>query len=114
MPRVAPHDVEEVLETELDSADLSAFIADAHTVVNRRCQPYTDDERALADVETYLAAHIATAKEPRVSSTAGAVSEVELDTDADRYWHRAVMLDPSGRLDAPQRGYTVRTTGGDS
>jgi len=109
MPRIVPHDVAEVLETELDGADLSAFIADAHTIVNRRCQPYTDDEDALADVEAYLAAHIATAKEPRVSSTAGAVSEVELDTDADRYWYLAVMMDPTGRLNTPQRGYTVLT-----
>ena len=110
MPRIVPHDVAEVLETELDGAELSAFIDDAHSVVNRRCQPYTDDEQALADVETYLAAHIATAKEPRVSSTAGAVSEVVFDADADRYWHRALMLDPTGRLDTPQRGYSIFTT----
>jgi len=107
MPRIAPHDVSEILETELDVGDLSAFIEDAHIVVNRRCQPFTDDESALADVETYLAAHLATAKEPRVSSTSGAVTEVNLDTDADRYWNRAMLLDPTGRLNAPQRGYSI-------
>ena len=109
MPRIVPHDVSEVRETELDGADLSAFIADAHTIVNRRCQPYTDHEHALADVETYLAAHMATAKAPRVGSTAGGVAEVELDTESDRYWSPAVMVDPTGRLDTPQRGYTVLT-----
>ncbi|AUX08917.1 hypothetical protein AArcSl_1286 [Halalkaliarchaeum desulfuricum] len=99
-----------MLETELDDSALMAFISDAHNVVNRRCEPHTDDEEALADVETYVAAHLATAKEPRVSATSGAVTDVELDADGDRYWHQAVLLDPTGRLDRPQRGYCVVTT----
>lgn len=110
MTRIAPHDVEEVLETELDKATLLAFIEDANSVVNDRCAPHTDDDEALAGVETYLAAHLATSKEPRVSSTSGAVTEVELDVDGDRYWHQAVLVDPTGRLDAPDRGFTVSTT----
>lgn len=110
MTRIVPHDVEEVLETELDNTTLMAFIEDAHSVVNDRCAPHTDDDERLADVETYLAAHLATAKEPRVSSTAGAVTEVELDTEGDRYWHQAVLMDPTGRLDTPTRGYGTATT----
>lgn len=109
MARIAPKDVSEILQTELDVADLSAFIEDAHIVVNRRCKPFTENESALADVETYLAAHLATAKEPRVSSTSGAVTQVKLDTDADRYWNRAMLLDPTGRLNTPHRGYSVYT-----
>lgn len=110
MPRISPHDVEEVLETELGGAELSAFIADAHRLVEQRCTPYTDDEDALASVETYVAAHIATAKEPRVSRTSGAVTDVQLETDADRYWTTAMSLDPTDRLNRPQHGYGVYTT----
>lgn len=110
MTRTSPHDVAEVLETELDDAELMAFISDAHSVVNRRCGEHTDDEDTLADVETYVAAHLATAKEPRVSSTSHESVDVELDTDGERYWHQAVLLDPTGQLDVPKRGYGVATT----
>ncbi|NGM69190.1 hypothetical protein G6M89_09250 [Natronolimnobius sp. AArcel1] len=110
MTRIAPHDVAEVLETELDDSALMAFISDANRVVNRRCEPHTDDDEALADVETYVAAHLATAKEPRVSATSHESVGVELDADGDRYWHQAVLIDPTGRLDRPERGYGVATT----
>lgn len=112
MPRVAPHDVLEVLDTDMDSAVLSAFISDSHSVVNQRCAPYTDDESALADVETYVAAHLATTKDPRVSTASHESVEVEFEVDGDRYWRQAVLVDPTGRIDSPTRGYTVATTGG--
>lgn len=110
MARIAPHDVSKILETELETSALMTFIEDANTIVNNRCEPYTDDTDALADVETYLAAHLASAKEPRVSTVSGAVTEVELDADGDRYWHQAVLIDPTGRLDIPTRGYFATTT----
>jgi hypothetical protein len=113
MTRIAPHDVAEVLETDLDSAELTAFIEDAHRIVERRCAPFVDDTSELAAVETYLAAHLATAKEPRVASASHESVEVELDVSPDEYWHQALLVDPSGRLDVPNRGYTVFTTGGD-
>ena len=86
-----------------------AFISDANRVVNNRCEPHTDDEEALADVETYVAAHLATAKEPRVSRISGAVTDVQLENDGDRYWHQAVLIDPTGRLKADD-SYGVATT----
>lgn len=107
MPRIAPKDVKEVLDTDLDGAELFAFIEDANSVVNNRVRPYTTDEGAMADVETYVAAHLATAKEPRVSRTSGAVTSVELETDGMEYWNHALLLDPTGRLDTPPNGYSV-------
>lgn len=107
MPRVAPHDVSEILETDLDSAELSTFISDAHSVVNQRCADHTDDEGALADVETYVAAHLATAKDPRVGTASHESVEVEYEVNADRYWRQAVLVDPTGRIDTPNRGYTT-------
>ena len=114
MTRIAPHDVAEVLETDLDSAELTAFIEDAHRIVERRCAPFVDDTGELADVETYVAAHLATAKEPRVASASHESVDVDLDVSPDEYWHQALLIDPTGRLDIPNRGYTVVTTGGDS
>lgn len=110
MARITPHDVAEVLETELNDAELTAFVSDANSVVNRRCAPHTDDDGALADVETYLAAHLATTKEPRVSGTSHESVDIELDTDGDRYWNRAVLMDPTGYLAHPETRYTVQTT----
>ena len=110
MTRVTPHDVAEVLETELVEVELSAFIADANMVVDQRCAGHTDDEDALATVETYVAAHLATTKEPRVGSTSHESVDVDLDTDGNRYWHRAVLLDPTGRLATSPHGHTVATT----
>lgn len=110
MARITPHDVTEILETELEDVSLQAFISDANTVVERRCAPHTDDTDALADVEAYVAAHLATAKDPRVSVASHESVDVEFETDAHRYWEQAVLLDPTGRLDRPERGYGVATT----
>ncbi len=110
MTRISPKDVAEVLDTELESSALMAFVSDAHNIVNSRCEPHSDDEEMLAAVETYLAAHLATAKEPRVSSTSGTAVDVELETDAERYWNQAVLMDDTGRLAKPSGGYPVCTT----
>jgi hypothetical protein len=110
MTQVTPHDVAEILETELESVTLQAFISDAHRIVERRCAPHTDDMDALGDVEAYVAAHLATAKDPRVSVASHESVDVEFETDAHRYWEQAVLLDPTGRLDNPTRGYGIATT----
>ncbi len=110
MARITPHDVAEILETDLSSVDLQAFVSDADTVVERRCAPYTDDESELANVEAYVAAHLATAKDPRVSVASHESVDVELETDPHRYWEQAVLLDPTGRLNTPKRGYATFST----
>jgi hypothetical protein len=109
MARISHYDVAEVLETDLDEAELMAFIEDAHRIVEDRCTPYSDDESALSAVETYLAAHLATAKEPRVTSGSHGGVDIEYEDDPDRYWHKAVLLDPTNRLARPG-GYTIATT----
>lgn len=109
MARITPDDVYEVLDTELEEPTLQAFIEDAHRVVNERIAPYTDDESALAAVETYLAAHICTSKDPRVQSASH--ESVSFDYEEGRgqeYWHNAIMQDPTGRLARPS-GFPVVT-----
>lgn len=110
MARITPDDVTELLDTDLEEDSLLAFIEDAHLVVNDRIAPYTDDAERLAAVETYVAAHLATSKDPRVQSAAHESAEFEYAEDQGQtYWHRAIMMDPTGRLARPS-GYPVYTT----
>jgi hypothetical protein len=109
MSRTTYHDVREVLETDLPEADLMAFIEDAHRIVEARCADHTSDTGALSAVETYLAAHLATSKDPRVETASHEGVDVEFETDANRYWHDAVLQDPTNRLARPN-GFTTLTT----
>lgn len=108
--RVTTADVYEVLDTDIPEEAIHAFIEDAHTVVNNRIAPYSDDADALAAVETYLAAHLATTKEPRVDAASHeGVSFEYAGEQGQKYWHDAIMMDPTGRLARPN-GYPVYST----
>lgn len=113
MTRITPDDVVEILDTDLGEVELQAFIEDAHLVVTERCAPHTDDTGALAAVETYLAAHLATSKDPRVESFSHESVSVTHATEGggNKYWHKAIMMDPTGRLARPNKGYPIYTTG---
>jgi len=111
--RITTTDVKEVIDIDIDEPSLQAFIDDAHTVVNNRIAPYTDDRDALAGVETHLAAHIASSKEPRVDAASHESVEFEYAGEqGQKYWHNAIMIDPTGRLARPN-GYPVYSTHGD-
>lgn len=108
--RITTADVYEILDTEMPEEDIQAFMEDAHTVVNNRIAPYSDDQDSLAAVETYLTAHLATSKEPRVQSASHeSVSFEYSEEQGQKYWHDAIMMDPTGRLARPN-GYPVYTT----
>ena len=109
MTRINHYDVSEVLETDLNEAALEAFIDDAHRIVEDRIAEHCDSEGDLAAVETYLAAHLATSKDPRVESVSHEGVDAELGTDGDRYWHQALLLDPTNRLARPG-GFPIATT----
>lgn len=108
MSRATPADVQEILETQLPDEVLQAFLTDASRVVDERCAGHTSDTRALASVETYLAAHFATAKEPRVTTASHDGFDLEYEGESHRYWNRAVLLDPTGRLVRPN-GFAYTT-----
>lgn len=111
--RITTTDVREIIDVDVDEPSLQAFIEDAHIVVNNRIAPYTDDRSALAGVETHLAAHIASSKDPRVSSASHESVEFEYAGEqGQRHWHTAIMIDPTGRLARPN-GYPVYSTHGD-
>lgn len=108
--RITTADVGEILDSELSEEAIHAFIEDAHSVVNNRIAPYTDDSDALAAVETYVAAHLATSKEPRVQAASHeSVSFEYAEEQGQKYWHKAILLDPTGRLARPN-GYPVVST----
>ncbi|NHX41389.1 MULTISPECIES: hypothetical protein [Haloarcula] len=109
MSRINYHDVAEIFETDLSESDLIAFVEDAHRIVENRCSAHTSDEDALAAVETYLAAHLASSKDPRVQSASHESVDIEYNAGGDRYWHRAVLADPTNRLARPN-GFTTLTT----
>lgn len=109
MARINYEDVAEVFETDLEPSVLTAFIEDAHQIVEQRCAPYTDDTGALASVEVYLAAHLATSKEPRVQSASHEGVDVAYEGNGQRYWHKAILADPTNRLARPT-GHKVFTT----
>lgn len=108
MTRITTQDVTELFETDLVEADVLAFIEDAHRIVENRCAEHTSNEDALAAVEAYLAAHLASAKDPRVTSASHASGDVEFGANGNRYWHNAVLADPTNRLARPN-GYTTLT-----
>lgn len=110
MTRTTLADVKEVVDTDLSDSALNKFIDDAHVAVNDKIAPYTDDSDALEAVERYLAAHMATTKEPRVVSASHESVSFEYDEEeGQRYWHQAILMDPTGRLARPN-GYPVYTT----
>lgn len=109
MARISPQDVDEILDNDIPQPVLEAFVEDAHSVVEERCSPYTSDTNALASVETYLAAHFATTKEPRIQSTSHeSVSFEYAEQQGHKFWERAVLLDPTSRLARPS-GWPVHT-----
>lgn len=91
------------------SARPHGVVEDAHRIVEQRCGPYTDDEDALATVETYLAAHLATAKDTRVSQGSHGGIQVTYEASGERYWYKAVLADPTNRLARPG-GYATFST----
>jgi len=108
--RITTADVKEIADLDVSEESIHAFIEDAHTVVNNRIAPYTDDSDALAAVETYLTAHLATSKEPRVQSASHeSVSFEYAEEQGQKYWHQAILMDPTGRLARPN-GYPVYST----
>jgi len=105
--RITTADVREVIDSDVSEEALHAFIEDAHTVVNNSIAPYTSDSESLSAVETYLAAHLSTSKEPRVQSASHeGVSFEYSEEQGQKYWHNAIMMDPTGRLARPN-GYPV-------
>jgi hypothetical protein len=102
MPRTTNELVRGIIEVE-EGVDLTPFITVASSLVTELLEGKHDEER-LVLIETWLAAHFYTVKDPRsVSEGAGPVtqsvqSKIDLFLSTSHYGQHAVILDTTGTL----------------
>lgn len=107
MSRVTPEEVQEIIDTELTSAQITARITYATTFVD----DYLDDgkkglsEESLKEIERWLSAHLiaATTERPAIEEEAGPVRQRFSDIftqgfNSTTYGQMAIGLDSSGTL----------------
>jgi len=89
-----------VIETSLTSEQINAFIDSASLWVDGNLVGRGLSASLLAEIEKYLACHLITLRDPRLSSTK--VSDVaetyQRDTQITEYLKAAAALDPTGRV----------------
>jgi hypothetical protein len=105
MPRTDSNKVDNILDTSLDSNELTSWIDIATELVDdiEAVDSSLSDKR-LEKIERLTAAHLASAQDQRHESTSGASRSVEYQGDhgmgfeATDYGQRALALDPTGTL----------------
>lgn len=102
--RVSSEDVLEIFETSLTEAQLEAFITAANLLINEKLSSAGLSDDLLFELERWLAAHLASARERVTSSESmGGASEayatrVGLGLDGSFYGQQVKLLDPTGIL----------------
>jgi len=103
MARTTSDDVRAIIEVDA-SISLDAFISAATSLVDEIATDSGHSAERLALIETWLAAHFYTVRDPRpVSEAAGSVSttyqsRVDLGLATSHYGQMAMALDTSGLL----------------
>jgi len=100
MTRITESDLQDVFDTDLDSAALSAWIEIAHEITDdvAGVDPSLSATR-LSQIEKMLAAHYAATQDPRLSSTSRETASADYQRNEDwptDYMAAAVSLDPTG------------------
>jgi hypothetical protein len=100
MTRITESDLQDVFDTDLDSASLTAWIEIAHEITNdvAGVDPSLSSTR-LSQIEKMLAAHYAASQDPRLSSASRETASVDYQRNeeyATDYMATAVSLDPTG------------------
>ena len=108
MARTNTSDVDDILDTTLDTTALQAYIDAASDVVDDIAANNSNiSSGRLERIEKFYAAHLATAQDPRASSLSGANRSVSYESgDSDRqssYFEVANSLDPTGILMEKQK-----------
>lgn len=99
-PEPTPSDVQDILDTSLDTASLQAHIdAASHEVAEIKAADSTVSDAKLTDIHKYLAAWYATGQDPRASSQSAETRSISYarDESAD-YFELAKRLDPTGTI----------------
>ncbi len=105
MPRTDSNKVNNILDTSLDTNELTSWIDIATELVDdiEAVDPSLSESR-LEKLERLTAAHLASAQDPRHASESGASRSVEYQGEHGRgfestdYGQRALALDPTGTL----------------
>ena len=127
MARTTPADVREELDvtaSEYPDDEADVDIRRANAIINDRIAPRIDDSALLSDIETLVAAHIASEQFAdsiqdgrAVSSVTQGSAQVSYQDDseltpgpggfASTYWGQALAIDESGRLGVRTQPVTV-------
>jgi len=107
-PEPSTADVQDVLDTTLDTPSLQAHIdAASHEVEDIKAIDSSVSDSRLTDIHKFLAAHYASSQDPRASSQSGesrSISYADRDSDANaNYYGIAKRLDPTGVLAKNQK-----------
>ncbi|MFP3947157.1 MAG: hypothetical protein ACLFWG_00370 [Longimicrobiales bacterium] len=103
MARVSVAEVKLVIDTSLKTEQVSALIGDANTWVNENLGGYTSlSANLLKTIEKYLAAHLITLRDPRLTrAQLDDVAETyQRDPRVSEYLRTAASLDPTGTIEA--------------
>lgn len=104
MARTDSSAVTVILETNLTTAQIDAFIATANAWVDQHLTGKGLGSTLLTEIEKYLAAGFATSREPLLkNATIGDVSETYL-RDENPYLAIAARLDPTGTVETELMG----------
>lgn len=115
--RVTAGDVEQIFDTDLTTPQLDAFIASASALVDDQLTGQGLSSAILAEIEKYLAAHFASARDPRESEAAAGGTRTKYQVhvgpglSSTDYGARAIALDSTGTLAgiaAQKGGFTFR------
>lgn len=101
--RVNASEVREIFETDLTDPELNNWINIAAITTDDIAESDADgsmSEARLTEIEKNLAAHYASAQDPRISSEVVADAEFNYkgSSDTTEYWNTAAMLDTTGTL----------------
>lgn len=99
-PEPTPSEVQDIMDTSLDTASLQAHIDaskfDVEDVAD--LDPTISDDR-LTTLHKYLAAHYASSQEKRLSSQSGESRSLSYSSeDSSSYLEAAIRIDPTGLI----------------
>ena len=99
MARTTGEKVKDVFDTTLTAKDLGSYIEDANLFVTEVLGASALPAALLASIEKYIAAHFASATDPRVRRESNLSVEYEKPGLSDTsHGRRAVLLDTTGTL----------------
>lgn len=100
MPRVTEPEVSDVIETDLGTTQIEAFITSASVWVDDRLATSGQSASVLKEIEKYLACHFITLRDPRLmSAQAGdVVDKYQRDQNMTEYLKTAMALDGTGAV----------------